>query len=161
MSGCKYSTLMKVFVGESNTWSTCPSGVVLSSLSSVEPEHPFFTLFGLSFRDQKKGIEWINWIKCNSFSCLLSTKQNSYTVPVSKHHTGEKGLPTTRNSLGLMLCSALVWCTVCTVHVLEMCPRIILYLYNRIYCPWRQDMVSEQPTGTLCWLLVCTFIMTL
>lgn len=59
-----------------------------------------------------------------------------------------------------MLCSALVWQAL-FVHLLEMCQRIILYLYNRIYCPWRQDMVSQQPTGALCWLLVCTFIVTL
>ena len=57
-----------------------------------------------------------------------------------------------------MLCSALVWQA---VFVLYVCPRINLYLYNRIYCPWRQDMVSERPTCTLRWLLLCTFIMTL
>lgn len=31
------------------TWRTCPSGVMLSSLSSADPEDPFFMLFGLSF----------------------------------------------------------------------------------------------------------------
>lgn len=158
MSGCKCSALIKAFVGENNTWSTCPSGVILSSLSSVEPEQPFFTLFGLSFREQNKGIEWVNKRKCNSFSCLLRTKKDLFTLYLSKCHTGEKVLPTTRNSPELMLCSALVWQA---LFALYMCPRIILYLYNRIYCPWRQDMVFEQPTGTLCWLLVCTFIVTL
>lgn len=36
-----------------------------------------------------------------------------------------------------------------------------IYLDNWIYGPRRQDMISEQPTGALCWLLVCTLIMTL
>ena len=54
ISGYTCSALLKAFVGDKNTWSTCPSGVVLSSLSSAEAEQPFFTLFGLSFRDQNK-----------------------------------------------------------------------------------------------------------
>lgn len=67
----------------SNTWSTCPSGVVLSSLSSDEAEHPFLTLFGLSFRDQNKGFE----NKKNLFTLYLSiccTGKKTYNY---KHQT--------------------------------------------------------------------------
>lgn len=53
ISSYKYSAEIKkkAFIVQESTCSTCPSGVVLSSLSSVEPEQPFFTLFGLSFRE--------------------------------------------------------------------------------------------------------------
>lgn len=156
-----HSAQTEALVGEINTWSTCPSGVVLSSLSSVEPEQPFFTLFGLSCRDKNKETEWINKRKRNSFSCLLRGKNLSRCTCIKIPHrweglTGKKKQPWA----DVMFCVGVTG-TVCTINVLEMCQRIILYLYNGIYCPWRQNMVSEQPTGTLCWLLVCTFIMTL
>lgn len=48
-----------------------------------------------------------------------------------------------------------------TAAVCIVCVWEGVYLYNWINCPWRQDMVSEQPTAALCWLLVGAFIMTL
>lgn len=53
-------------------------------------------------------------------------------------------------SVGLCVVTGTV-CTVC----------VCVYLYNWINRPWRQNMVSEQPTAALCWLLVGAFIVTL
>lgn len=59
------------------------------------------------------------------------------------------------------MCCVGVTGAVCTVCVLEMCQRKIPHLYHGIYCPRRQDMVSELSAGALGRLLVCTFIVTL
>lgn len=153
----KVNLSIKAFHGEINTWSTCPSGVVLSSLSSVELEQPFFTLFGLSFREQNKSPEWIKERKSNSFSCprgqrQISSRANAAQVRIvyqkrTKHPAADD-----------MFCSVLAWEA---VFVLYRCSRFILYLYDGVDRPWRQDMVPVQPTGTLDGLLFGTFIMTL